>query len=81
VRTVDRVSERSILDSANFTVNPLFRLFLVRSEGNSSMRMSSIVLLASLLACAVAVSGCANTVRGVGQDVKSTVKAVEQETE
>ena len=54
---------------------------LVRSERNSSMRPSRIVLLASLLACAIAVSGCANTVRGVGQDVKSTVKAVEQETE
>ena len=45
------------------------------------MPPSRILLLASFLACAIAVSACANTVRGVGQDVKSTVKAVEQETE
>jgi predicted small secreted protein len=30
-----------------------------------------------ILACAVALSGCANTVRGVGKDLKSTAKAVD----
>ncbi len=33
--------------------------------------------IAMLLASALLVSGCANTVRGVGQDVKSTANAVE----
>jgi predicted small secreted protein len=30
-----------------------------------------------ILACAMALSACANTVRGVGRDVKSTANAVD----
>ncbi|MBZ9811206.1 entericidin A/B family lipoprotein [Mesorhizobium sp. CA13] len=30
-----------------------------------------------ILACAIALSACANTVRGVGRDVKSTANAVD----
>ncbi|QND68423.1 EncA/B family entericidin [Mesorhizobium loti] len=31
----------------------------------------------AILACALALSACANTVRGVGRDVKSTANAVD----
>ncbi|TPM31187.1 entericidin A/B family lipoprotein [Mesorhizobium sp. B2-2-2] len=31
----------------------------------------------TILACALALSACANTVRGVGRDIKSTAKAVD----
>jgi len=31
----------------------------------------------AVLACALALAACANTVRGVGRDVKSTANAVE----
>lgn len=41
------------------------------------MKLSRIVSLAAVLACALAVSACANTIRGVGKDVKSTARAVE----
>ncbi|MBN9233763.1 MULTISPECIES: entericidin A/B family lipoprotein [Phyllobacteriaceae] len=41
------------------------------------MKLSRIVPLA-VIAVALALSGCANTVRGVGKDVKSTAHAVKQ---
>ena len=40
------------------------------------MKLSKLAPLAVLL-CALAVTACANTVRGVGKDVNSTVDAVE----
>jgi predicted small secreted protein len=40
------------------------------------MKLSRLGLTA-ILACALGLSACANTVRGVGKDVKSTAKAVE----
>jgi predicted small secreted protein len=42
------------------------------------MKLSRFASLAVILACALAVSACANTIRGVGKDVKSTARAVEQ---
>ncbi|WP_348630088.1 entericidin, partial [Mesorhizobium sp. M7A.F.Ca.US.001.02.1.1] len=41
-----------------------------------SMKLLRITPIA-ILACALALAACANTVRGVGRDVKSTAKAVE----
>ena len=35
------------------------------------------VLTASALVCAIFLASCANTVRGVGRDVKDTANAVE----
>lgn len=45
------------------------------------MTPSRIVSLAVLLVCAIAVSACANTVRGAGKDIKGTVNAVEDTVE
>jgi len=45
------------------------------------MALSRFASLAVLLTCAFVISACANTVRGAGQDVKSTVKAVEDTVE
>jgi len=42
------------------------------------MTPSRIASLALLLALTLSVAACANTVRGAGQDIKGTVKAVEQ---
>lgn len=41
------------------------------------MKLSRLAPLAAILACALAISACANTVRGVGRDVNSTADAVE----
>ena len=41
------------------------------------MKLSRLASLAAILACAFAVSACANTVRGVKKDVTSTAKAIE----
>ncbi|MEP9388492.1 EncA/B family entericidin [Mesorhizobium sp. KR9-304] len=41
------------------------------------MKLSRFASIAALLACALAVSACANTVRGVKKDVTSTAQAVE----
>lgn len=41
------------------------------------MKLSRLASLATILVCALAVSACANTVRGVKKDVQSTVAAVE----
>lgn len=41
------------------------------------MKSSKIAALAAVLACAMFVSACANTVRGVGRDVNATADAVE----
>lgn len=41
------------------------------------MKLSRIAPLAAILACALLVSACANTVRGVGRDVNQTADAVE----
>ena len=41
------------------------------------MKLSRIAPLAAILACALFVSACANTVRGVGRDVNQTADAVE----
>lgn len=35
----------------------------------------------AVIACVIALAGCANTVRGVGADVKSTAQAVEDTVE
>ena len=40
------------------------------------MTSTRIASLAVLLACALAASACANTIRGAGKDIKSTVNAV-----
>jgi predicted small secreted protein len=42
-----------------------------------SMKLSRVAPLA-VIAVALVLSGCANTVRGVGKDVKGTARAVEQ---
>jgi len=41
------------------------------------MTLLRIAPLAAILAATLALSACANTVRGVGKDVKGTVNAVE----
>jgi predicted small secreted protein len=41
------------------------------------MKLSKFTSVAALLACALIVSACANTVRGVGRDVNQTADAVE----
>ena len=41
------------------------------------MKLTQLAPIA-LLACAMALSACANTVRGAGQDVKATANAVEE---
>ncbi len=41
------------------------------------MKLSRIAPLAAILACALLVSACANTVRGVGRDMNQTADAVE----
>ncbi|CAM5652052.1 hypothetical protein ACHMW4_02950 [Mesorhizobium sp. UC22_110] len=41
------------------------------------MKLSRVAPLA-VIAVALVLSGCANTVRGVGKDVKGTARAVEQ---
>jgi predicted small secreted protein len=41
------------------------------------MKLSRTTSIASILACALIVSACANTVRGVGRDVNATADAVE----
>lgn len=37
----------------------------------------SIIAPVAIVCCALALSACANTVRGVGKDVKATANAVE----
>jgi predicted small secreted protein len=49
-------------------------IYLLRET--PSMKLLRITPIA-ILACALALTACANTVRGVGRDVKSTAKAVE----
>ena len=41
-----------------------------------SMKLSRLAAIA-VLACALAVSACANTIRGVGQDAATRVNAIE----
>jgi len=41
------------------------------------MKLSKFTSVGALLACALIVSACANTVRGVGRDVNQTADAVE----
>jgi predicted small secreted protein len=41
------------------------------------MKLTQLAPIA-LLACAMALSACANTVRGAGQDLKATANAVEE---
>jgi predicted small secreted protein len=45
------------------------------------MKLSRLASIAAALACVMAVSACANTVRGVGKDVKQTANAVEDAVE
>ena len=40
------------------------------------MKLLRVVPIA-ILACALALTACANTVRGVGRDLKSTAKAID----
>lgn len=49
-------------------------IYLLRET--PSMKLLRIAPIA-IVACALALAACANTVRGVGRDVKSTAKAVE----
>lgn len=44
---------------------------------NPTMNFSRLAPLAAVLACALLASACANTIRGVGQDAKDSVQAVE----
>ncbi|WP_353645616.1 EncA/B family entericidin [Mesorhizobium sp. WSM2239] len=37
--------------------------------------------IAAILACALVVAACANTIRGVGRDASNTVNATEQAVE
>jgi predicted small secreted protein len=39
------------------------------------MKLSRLASIATLIVCAIAVAGCANTVRGVKRDVQSTANA------
>ena len=41
------------------------------------MKLSRLASIATILVCALAVSACANTVRGVKKDVKATANAVQ----
>ncbi|MBL8576042.1 EncA/B family entericidin [Mesorhizobium sp. VNQ89] len=41
------------------------------------MKLSRIATLATILVCAIAVSACANTVRGAKRDVQATANAIE----
>ena len=45
------------------------------------MKLSNLAPIAAILACALMVSACANTVRGVGADVRNTADAVEDQVE
>jgi predicted small secreted protein len=45
------------------------------------MKLSKLAPIAAILACALIVSACANTVRGVGRDVNATADAVEDSVE
>ncbi len=45
------------------------------------MKFSRLVPLAAVLSCALFVSACANTIRGVGADAKDSVAAVESVVE
>jgi predicted small secreted protein len=49
-------------------------IYLLRET--TSMKLLRIAPIA-ILACALALTACANTVRGVGKDIKSTAKAVD----
>ena len=40
------------------------------------MKLSRLAPMVMLLACAIGLSACANTVRGAGKDVKATANAV-----
>lgn len=41
------------------------------------MKLSRLAPIAAALVCALALSACANTVRGVGKDIKGTANAVD----
>lgn len=41
------------------------------------MKLSKIAPIAAVLACALVVSACANTIRGVGRDASNTVDATQ----
>jgi len=45
------------------------------------MTFKRITPLAAILACALLAASCANTVRGVGKDVKGTAQAIEDTVE
>jgi predicted small secreted protein len=45
------------------------------------MKLPRFAPIAALLACALIVSACANTIRGVGRDVSNTANATEQAVE
>lgn len=46
-----------------------------------AMKFNRYASVAAVLACALFVSACANTIRGVGQDAKDSAKAVESVVE
>ena len=41
------------------------------------MNRSKPISLAAILACALTLSACANTIRGIGKDASNTVKATQ----
>lgn len=41
------------------------------------MKLSRFAAIAAVLACALTISACANTVRGAGKDLNATADAVE----
>ncbi|WP_247642889.1 entericidin EcnAB [Brucella abortus] len=48
--------------------------------GETEMKLTRLVPIALVL-CAFTLASCANTVRGVGRDVKSTAHAVQETVE
>ena len=45
------------------------------------MKLPRFAPIAAILACALIVSACANTIRGVGRDVSNTANATQQAVE
>jgi predicted small secreted protein len=64
------------------TTSPKFRCpdRRIANEGVPVMKLSQLAPVA-LIICAIALAACANTVRGVGRDIKQTAQAVEETAE
>jgi predicted small secreted protein len=55
-------------------------MIILPDRETPSMKPSRIVPLVAIL-CAFSLAACANTVRGVGKDVKSTAHAIQETVE